>query len=73
MTPLNTELKESRRKEDFKYYIALPTPSETQMRSAVKGNDRYTPSSSPVWKLALALALIFGAIYAAFLFYGSGQ
>jgi len=70
MEPLNTELRLSRRKEDFKYYIALPAPNETQMRSAIKGDDRYVPRRSN--SLAIAVTCLLALVFGIALWIGSG-
>ena len=57
-----SQLRESRRAGDYKYYIDLSTPNETQMRSAVKGEDKQLPRRDG-WKLAIALTLIVGGLY----------
>ena len=67
-----SQLRESRRSGDFKYYIDLSTPSETQMRSAVKGDDRYVPRRDNL-KLAIALTMIIGGLYGLILLLGSMQ
>lgn len=66
-----SQLRESRRKGDFKYYIDLSTPNETQMRSAVKGEDRRV--SRDGWKLAIAITLMIAGFYGLVLLWGSMQ
>ena len=63
-----SQLRESRRANDYKFYIQLPSPNETQMRSAVKGDDR--PRRDNI-KLAIALTLIIGGLYGLILLWGS--
>lgn len=65
-----SQLRASRRKDDFPYYIHLPSPNETQMRSAVKGEDRYVPRRDN-WKLAIGLTLLIGGLYGLFLLWSS--
>lgn len=58
------QLRRSRRANDFPYYLELPSPSLTQMRSTVKGHDRYVPRARfGLGSLALALALLVGAAW----------
>lgn len=54
-----SQLRESRRSGDYKYYIDLSTPNETQMRSAVKGGDRPPMSQRTANVLALLLVVLF--------------
>lgn len=65
-----SQLRESRRKGDFKFFIDLSTPSETQMRSAVKGEDRYVPRRDNR-KLAVAITLLIACGYGFFLLWSS--
>jgi len=52
-----------------KYFLELPTPNITQMRSTVRGDDRYR--RYPIWFPALAIALLIGAVYGLVLLWSS--
>lgn len=67
-----SQLRESRRKNDYKYYIELPAPNITQVRSAVKGEDRKVPRRDPK-KLLIALTGIIGGLYGLWLLWESMQ
>lgn len=83
-----SELRRSRRKEDYKYFLMPHTthpsgfkttereiypPNSMQIENAARrAKDRYEPvSPRRTGMLVLALTLIIGAIYGAFLFWSS--
>lgn len=57
-----SELRESRRRDDYRFYLDLSTPTETQMKNVVRGDDR---TRNP--KLGM---LLFGLFLVALAFVG---